>query len=126
MDMEAFFALWAEDGRQEMPFSPEGFPSELNGIAVVRRQYGGLPDAYGRMVFPKLVVRPLAESGWVFAEYRGQIELLGGGTYNNPYCGLFHVVDGKIVLFREYFNSIILQQSFGGNLGDTFSLPQEA
>jgi uncharacterized protein len=124
MDMEPFFALWASDGRQEMPFAPEGFPSLLDGIDAVRRQYGGLPDAYGRMVFPGLVLRPLEEPGWVFAEYGGQIELLSGGVYNNHYCGLFHIENGKIALFREYFNPIILQQSFGGNLSSTFSLPE--
>jgi ketosteroid isomerase-like protein len=126
MDMEAFFALWAADGRQEMPFAPEGFPSELKGKAAIRRQYGGLPAAYGRMVFPGLVLRPLNEPGWVFAEYGGQIELLSGGIYNNRYCGLFHIENGKIVLFREYFNPIILQQSFGNNLGSTFTLPDKA
>lgn len=124
MDMEPFFALWATDGRQEMPFAPQGFPSLLNGIDAVRRQYSGLPDAYGRMVFPGLVLRPLNEPGWVFAEYSGQIELLSGGVYNNHYCGLFHIENGKIVLFREYFNPIILQQSFGGHLSSTFSLPE--
>lgn len=126
MDMEPFFGLWANDGRQEMPFAPEGFPSQLDGIDAVRRQYGGLPDAYGKMVFPDLVLHSLDEPGWVFAEYRGEIELLSGGVYDNRYCGLFHIQDGKIVLFREYFNPIILQQSFGKDLGSTFTLQTEA
>lgn len=126
MDMEPFFALWAEDGRQEMPFSPNGFPSEMNGKTAIRRQYSGLPDAYDRMVFPDLVLRPLTEPGWIFAEYRGEIALLSGSTYNNRYCGLFHIENGAIVLFREYFNPIILQQAFGNDLGSTFTLPAEA
>lgn len=121
MDMERFFAVWAEEGRQEMPFAPEGFPRLLDGIEAVRRQYGGLPNAYTGMRFPR-TLRPLAEEGWVFAEYQGQIDLKTGGTYNNDYCGLFHVVDGKIVLFREFFNPIILQDAFGERVADTFSL----
>lgn len=126
MEMETFFALWAQDGRQEMPFAPEGFPTELNGIDAIRRQYGALPDAYATMVFPDLVARPLEEAGWVFAEYRGEIELLKGGNYNNRYCGLFHIENGRIVFFREYFNPIILQQSLGDQMGSTFSLPDES
>lgn len=126
MDMEAFFALWHADGRQEMPFAPDGFPFHLDGIEAIRRQYGGLPDAYGRMIFPGLVVRPLTEAGWVFAEYNGQIELLNGSVYNNRYCGLFHIENGKIVLFREYFNPIILQRSFGTDLSSTFNIQENA
>ncbi|MEM8535774.1 MAG: nuclear transport factor 2 family protein [Chloroflexota bacterium] len=121
MDMDTFFALWADDGRQEMPFAPDGFPRELNGIDAIRRQYGGLPDAYDGMNFPR-TIRSLRETGWVFVEYQGEISLKSGGTYNNDYCGSFHVVDGKIVLFREFFNPIILQSAFGKDITDTFSI----
>ncbi len=122
MDMEAFFALWAEEGRQEMPFAPQGFPTVLDGKAAIRRQYSGLPDAYGKMLFPTLVIRPLVEEGWVLAEYRGEIEMLSGGTYHNRYCGLFLIEGGEIKLFREYFNPIILEEAFGSALQDTFNV----
>jgi uncharacterized protein len=125
MEMEAFFALWAEEGHQEMPFAPQGFPMLLDGKEAIRRQYGGLPDTYGRMLFPGLVVRPLEEQGWVFAEYQGEIEKLSGGSYNNRYCGLFHIEDGQIKLFREYFNPIILQEAFGTALNETFHVVEE-
>lgn len=69
-------------------------------------------------------IRPLQEAGWVFAEYHGEIELKSGGTYNNDYCGLFHVVNGKLVLFREFFNPIILQRAFGDALSEMFSVSQ--
>lgn len=65
-----------------MPFAPEGFHSLLDGIEAVRRQYNGLPDAYGRIVFPGLVLRPLNQLGWVFTECSCQLELLSG-VYNN-------------------------------------------
>lgn len=60
------------------------------------------------------------------AEYRGEIDLKGGGSYNNDYVGVFRVVDGKIALFKEYFNPQILVDSFGGEegLARTFNLPR--
>lgn len=121
MNMDTFFALWADNGRQEMPFAPDGFPHELNGIDAIRRQYSGLPDAYDGMRFPR-TIHLLKEDGWMFVEYRGEIDLQSGSTYNNDYCGLFYVVDGKIVLFRAFFNPIILQRAFGNNITDTFSV----
>ena len=43
MDIPRMLALWAEDGVQVMPFSPEGFPRRLEAREALRRQYSGLP-----------------------------------------------------------------------------------
>src|SRR5919112_2851007 len=64
IDVEGFVELWAEDGVQEMPFAPEGFPSRLNGKEDVRRQYGGMPQAYTRMKFPGRAIRPMLDPEW--------------------------------------------------------------
>lgn len=127
LDFDGFVELWAEDGVQEMPFAPKNFPSRLEGKEDVRRQYGGMPQAYARMVFPDLAIRPMADPEWATAEYRGEIDLAEGGSYNNRYVGIFRVVDGKIALFKEYFNPQVLVDSFGGEegLARTFSLPRE-
>lgn len=126
LNIDGFVELWAEDGVQEMPFAPKSFPNRLEGKAAVRRQYGGMPEAYAKMTFPGRRVRAMAAPEWVVAEYRGEIDLKGGGSYNNDYVGVFQVVDGKIALFKEYFNPQILVDSFGGGegLAKTFSLPR--
>lgn len=36
-----------------------------------------------------------------------------GRQYQQRYGGLFLVVDGKIELFREYYNPIVFQDAFG-------------
>jgi ketosteroid isomerase-like protein len=78
LDVDAALAVFADDAVQEMPFAPEGFPRRLEGIAALRRQYGGL----------------------------------------------FRVVDGRIRLFREYFDPNILSDVFPADArGATFSLP---
>jgi len=123
IDVEAFVALWAEDGVQEMPFAPAGFPNRLEGRAAIRRQYGGMPAAYASMRFPGRVVRPLLAPEWAVAEYRGEISLTGGGRYDNRYVGIFHVRGGKLVRFVEYFDPGVLAAAFGAeNLAKTFSL----
>ena len=124
MEMDEWLYLWAEDGVQEMPFAPRNFPGRLEGKEAVKRQYSGMPEAYSRMVFPGLTIRPMADPEWIMAEYRGEIDLIGGGSYNNRYCGVFHIRDGRIALFREYFDPIVLTESFGGEeaLAQTFSL----
>ena len=51
----------------------------------------------------------------VFAEWRGDVEIIPRRNYRQQYGGLFHVVDGKIELFREYYDPIVFQYAFGLN-----------
>ena len=123
MDITAALACFADHGIQEMPFAPPGFPSRLNGIAELRRQYSGLPDAYTSMSFQVHSEHTLTDPTWALLEYHGSITKRDGDRYDNDYAGVFHVIDHHIVLFREYFNPLILQQSFaGGAMAEAFSL----
>ncbi|MBM0206508.1 nuclear transport factor 2 family protein [Micromonospora sp. STR1s_5] len=126
MDIDAALACFARDAVQEMPFAPPGFPSRLDGIDALRRQYGGLPDAYASMRFDITAILPMEDPQWALLEYHGTIAQRDGSRYDNDYAGLFHVADGAIVLFREYFNPLVLQAAFGGDkLDATFSLPSQ-
>ena len=105
-----------------MPFAPEGFPARLDGKEAVATQYSGLPEAYESMRFDR-TIRPLADPEWAVVEYEGSIELADGGRYDKTYVGLFHVVDGQVVLFKEFFDPIVLVEAFGdGDIDETFSL----
>jgi ketosteroid isomerase-like protein len=121
---EQVAALFADDGRQVMPFAPAGFPTRLEGRAAIARQYGGLPAAYAHMRFPGLTIRDLASPEEFFVTYRGDIALRAGGKYDNDYAGWFRVRDGRIAEFHEYFNPVVLQRAFGDRLQGTFSVPR--
>ena len=122
-DMENWIELWTEDAVQDMPFSPPEFPSRLEGKEAIARHYSSLPSAVGKMDFLKLKLYPMQDLNWILAEYRGEIEVLATGRlYNNSYCGLFHLRDGKIALFREYYNPLTLREGFGDGLTQSFSL----
>lgn len=123
MDVDGALALFADDAVQEMPYSPAGFPDRLEGIEALRRQYGGLPQAYRSMRFHVDRVRPLADPEQVLLQYRGAIELAGGGRYDNRYLGLFQVVGGRIRHVTEYFDPLVLRTAFDGeSMGETFTL----
>lgn len=77
------------------------------------------------MTFPDLTIYPMLDPNWLLAEYRGEIDVAATGkAYNNRYCALFPLRDAYIVLFREYFNPIILSEAFSDrtSLGSTFNL----
>lgn len=124
-NINAWIELWADDGVQEMPYSPPGFPSRIEGKTAIHRHYNGLPAAYSRMTFPELTIYPMLDPDWLLAEYRGEIDIAATGrAYNNHYCALFHIFHGQIVLFKEYFNPTILSEAFGdtSSLEVTFNL----
>jgi ketosteroid isomerase-like protein len=120
MDVDAALANFADDAVQQMPFAPDGFPGRLDGIAALRRQYGGLPHAYRSMRFP--VSRAVDYGDVAVLEYRGMIELAGGGRYDNAYIGVFETREGQIVRFTEYFDPIVLRDAFGDTVAGTFGL----
>lgn len=114
-DMDKFASVWAEDAVQDMPFSPEGFPKRVEGKANLIQHYAAWPETSGQANFTdRLVFYPMQDSTMVFAEWRGDVEIIPTGRqYKQRYGGLFYVVDGKIELFREYYDPIVFQAAFG-------------
>ena len=114
-DMEKFASVWAEDAVQDMPFSPDGFPKRVEGKANLIKHYAAWPETSGKAYFTEhLVFYPMQDSTMVFAEWRGDVDIIPTGRkYKQRYGGLFHVVDGKIELFREYYDPIVFKYAFG-------------
>ena len=110
--------MWAEDGVQEMPYAPSGvdFPSRVEGREALIAQYAGWPENSGKAVFTdELTFHQTSDPDVVIAEYRGITEVVPTGrTYDQRYIGVFHMdEDGKIALFREYFDPNVFVEAFG-------------
>ena len=119
-DLDKFASVWAEDAVQDMPFSPEGFPKRVEGKANLIKHYAAWPEISGQANFTdELVFYPMQDSTMVFAEWRGNVEILPTKrTYKQRYGGLFYVVDGQIELFREYYDPIVFKYAFGLDEGE--------
>ncbi|MBD2842144.1 nuclear transport factor 2 family protein [Erythrobacter rubeus] len=106
-DMAKVNRVWAEDAVQDMPFATEGTPSRVVGREALIELYSGWPaNAANPNFTDHLVIHPLKDPQMVFAEYRGRVDIIPTGReYKQTYGGLFHVnADGKITLFREYYD----------------------
>ncbi|WP_437932346.1 nuclear transport factor 2 family protein [Sorangium sp. So ce291] len=121
-DIKGFAALFAETGRQVMPFSLEGFPKTLDGRAAIFNQYRSMPDSFASIRFPDLVIHDMVDPSRFFVTYRGEIRLRSGGSYDNTYAGLFVIQDGQIAEYHEYFDPIVLQRAFGDALGASYNV----
>ncbi len=114
-DMDKFASVWAEDAVQDMPFSPDGFPKRVEGKANLIQHYAAWPETSGKANFTdELVFYPMQDATMIYAEWRGNVEIVPTGRiYNQQYGGLFKVVNGKIELFREYYDPIVFKYAFG-------------
>ena len=114
-DMQRFGSLWAEDAVQDMPYSPEGHPKRVVGRENLISLYAGWPDNAGAADFTsQLVVYPMVDPETIFVEFKGDVDIIPTGRrYRQTYGGLFHVVDGEIRLFREYYDPAPFAWAFG-------------
>ena len=116
-DMEKLASVWADDAVQDMPYSPEGHPKRVAGKENLMALYAGWPENAGAADFTsQLVLYPMQDPETVFAEFKGDVAVIPTGRqYRQTYGGLFHVVDGKIELFREYYDPAPFAWAFGLN-----------
>lgn len=114
-DMAKLASVWGDDAVQDMPYSPEGHPKRVVGKANLIKLYSGWPENAGAADFTsQLVFYPMQNPQMVFAEFKGDVAIVPTGRqYEQSYAGLFHVVDEKITLFREYYDPAPFAWAFG-------------
>ncbi len=55
----------------------------------------------------------IAEADFVVVQLSGQSETKDGGPYNNTYCHVFRIRDGKIGEVTKYFDTELATAVFG-------------
>ena len=110
-DVDGFVDLFAPDGVIELPFAGPGMPSRLAGQQAIR-DYSHRMDASPLRIDdleatalyhtedPEVVIIELATRGTVTST---------GRTFEGTSIQVFRIRDGKIVLFRDYFNAAGLE-----------------
>lgn len=113
-DMDTFWSLVSPDVVMELPFAGTvGMPTELRGddAKEMFKTASGTFD----VKFSSIVVSPLADPNRVLVEYRGYGEP-GGVVYDQRYVGVHEYRDGKLIFYREYFDTGIVRDSLGAFL----------
>ena len=103
-DVAGWAALWDENGRLELPYFPDEELRVIEGAAAIRAQGEKVKTVMSSIKFFDRVYRATDEAGTYIVEYSGEGELLAGGQYKNTYIVVATVRDGKVCLWREYFN----------------------
>jgi ketosteroid isomerase-like protein len=80
--------------------------------ALVRDLYGHLATllAEGRRTIP---LRFIADDDLVVVEGKGDMRTKAGVSYNNDYCLIYRLREGRIVEIREYCDSVLTETVLG-------------
>ena len=55
----------------------------------------------------------IAEGDYVAMQARGNSRTKSGGTYNNTYCQVFRIANGKVQEVTEYLDTELVTKAFG-------------
>jgi ketosteroid isomerase-like protein len=111
---DEWIELWADDGTCEFPYAPED-RRLLQGKKAIFAYMTSYPEVMAidsvadmrvhPMLDPEIAVVELAINGRALAT---------GRPYNQRYVIFFETKDGRIWRYREYWNSLISTEAFGG------------
>jgi ketosteroid isomerase-like protein len=97
---------WTNIGATRFSGTYDGKEALVEGLLgpVFGQLKAGIHSSIGNVV---------AEDEYVVVESCGTAELTDGRPYNNIYCHVFRVRDGKITEVREYFDTQLASDVFG-------------
>lgn len=85
----------------------------FQGLAAARRDLWGYVHSLTNGPGKTIPHRILADEDWVIVEARGEMTAKDGRPYNNHYCLMYRLLDGKIVEMREYLDSALCERVLG-------------
>ncbi|HZH13257.1 MAG TPA: nuclear transport factor 2 family protein [Archangium sp.] len=115
-DIERWLGLFAEDAVVEFPYAAGlGLPERLEGREAIRRYFADTPKHFQGLVFTQVRRYRTSEPDVALAEAHGSATIAATGNgYEQDYVMLVRTRDGRISLYREYWNPIPGLKAFGG------------
>jgi len=110
--MDACFALLTDDITWTNIGSTKFSGTYVGKQALVEQLLGPL---FGQLNagISSTIENMVAESDFVVAQTKGVAETHDGRPYNNTYCQVIRVRDGKIAEVKEYFDTELTNSVFG-------------
>lgn len=113
-EVDRWVDLFAPDGVLEIPFPLPGFPDRIAGTAALREYMAVFPEQL-RVRFHEPAYHPTQDDGVVVAELSSDATALASGaTFQQRYVSIVTVRDGRITLFRDYWNPLAVIEALGG------------
>ena len=125
-DFAAMRDLFAEKIVFEMPYTPAGFESRIEGLENVMAFLEQIPSTVvdGSENLHDIRIDTFgSDRNELVAEYKGAMKLKPtGAEYNNIYVARLSMDNGKITRFAEYYDPIRLVIALGGTVENPIAL----
>ena len=119
IDMEPWWQAAHEDLVLEFPFARAiGMPERVAGKAAARAYLEKVVSGLSGLHFTNIRARDTGTPGEVVVEYEGQCPA-PNGTYDQRYITIMRFSEGRLTLFREYWDTTEVTRAFG-DLGAAF------
>ncbi|MEU7282377.1 nuclear transport factor 2 family protein [Streptomyces sp. NPDC045431] len=114
--VEEWVGLFAEDGVLEFPYPAWGFPSRMQGREELLAQMTMFGQQL-KVAFSEPEFYAAGEDGLVIAAFTGEATLLAtGGQYTQTYLSVVRFEDGRITLYRDFWNPWLVMEAAGGEI----------
>lgn len=114
---DAIAKLWTQEATYEMPYALPGNPSQLQGKEAAQQNIIRITEMFDRIEFEQVRFYPTQDNNTVLIETQGNFVVAESGkAYRNQYIAVIQTQNDQIVLLREYFNPLIVAETFGINL----------
>jgi ketosteroid isomerase-like protein len=116
-DISRWIELFAEDAVVEFPYAKSlgGMHERLEGREAIRQYFAETPKHFKGLVFSKVRRYLTTDPEVAIAEAHGSATIaMTGRTYEQDYVMVLKARDGKISLYREYWDPIPGLKAFGG------------
>ncbi|UKZ81772.1 hypothetical protein TrVFT333_009545 [Trichoderma virens FT-333] len=114
VDQQVFLSLYAPNAVAEMPYSPHPYPTKVEGLEAIGASVAGFVGGMGDDFNVKVnKIYPIDGEDAAFVEFTmtGTVTMTGK-KYEQNYVAYFRAENGKIVLYREYFDSSRIAAAF--------------
>ena len=103
-DVDAWAALWADDGRILVFYPPAGFGTSIDGKPQILAAFRQLLDNFHTFDYEVTGLYPAADSDSVCLEYDVRAKLMNGADYTNSNIAVFRFREGLIHAYHDYFD----------------------
>ena len=121
-DMDNWYPLLHDDLVLEFPYAHSvQMPGRVVGKTAAVEYLSGVMKHFTGLTFHDVVISSMADPATVIVEYSGGCVLQTGKSYKQVYITVQKFKDGKMILFREFWNPMEVVESFGADLHKAFA-----
>lgn len=111
-NMDGWYDNLHDDIVMEFPFGPTvGMAPRVEGKDACTAVFAAVVAGV-QVKFHDIVIHPMLDPSTFVVEYKGHGEP-GDLIYDQVYIGIQKYQDGKMILFKEYWNALTVFQTFG-------------